>query len=239
MLRAIVFDFDGVIVDSEPLIFRLTQQMAAQEGWSISEEDYYRDYLALDDRGIVEHLYRAHGRPVDLARRDQMVEWKKRAYMELVRDGLLPVPGAVDLVRELSTRFPVAIASGSFRSEIEHLLGKIGLRDALQVLVAADDVERSKPDTEVFLKALEALRRLPRFRTDGSGSEASTLLAGECLVIEDAPNGVRAAHAAGMKCLALAHSRPTSELEHADWVYRDFAGIDLAAIAAAFDRVPR
>jgi len=239
MLRVIIFDFDGVIVESEPLIFRLTQQMAAQEGWSISEEEYYRDYLALDDRGIVEHLYRTHGRPVDITRRDELVEWKKRAYMELVRDGLPPVPGAVDLVRKLSTRFPLAIASGSFRSEIEHLLGKLGLREAFQVLVTADDVQRSKPEPEVFLKALEALRRLPRFRGDGSGGGASTLLAGECLVIEDAPNGVRAAHAAGMKCLALAHSRPPGELEHADWVYRDFAEVDLAAITTAFDRVPR
>ncbi len=239
MLRAIIFDFDGVIVDSEPLIFRLTQQMAAQEGWSISEEKYYRDYLALDDRGIVEHLYRTHGRPVDMARRDELVGWKARVYRELIRDGLPPVPGALEFVRHVAREFPLAIASGSLRVEIEHLLGKLGLREAFQVLVSADDVERSKPEPEVFLKALEALRRLPRFRSDGSGSGASTLLARECLVIEDAPNGVRAAHAAGMKCLALAHSRPTSELEHADWVCRDFAEIDLAAITTAFDRVPR
>ena len=235
MLRAIIFDFDGVIVDSEPLIFKLTEQMAAQEGWSISEEEYYRDYLALDDRGIVEHLYRTHGRAVDLARRDELVGWKARVYRELIRDnGLPPLPGAVEFVRQVAREFPLAIASGSLRVEIEHLLGKLGLREAFQVLVAADDVERSKPEPEVFLKALEALRRLPRFRSDGSGSGASTLLAGECLVIEDAPNGVRAAHAAGMKCLALAHSRPTSELKHAEWVYRDFPEVDIGSVAATF-----
>jgi beta-phosphoglucomutase-like phosphatase (HAD superfamily) len=242
VLRAIIFDFDGIIVDSEPLIFQLTLQMAAQEGWTITEDEYYRDYLALDDRGIIEHLYRSHGRPIDAQRRDELVEWKMRAYADEIRDGLPPLPGALESVRSLATQFPLAIASGSFRSEIEYLLGKLGLRDAFQVVVAADDVERSKPAPDIFLKALDALRDLSAFRAGKSGSRDLTpapLLARECLVIEDAPNGVRAAHAAGMPCLALAHSRPTSELVHADWVSRDFTGIDMTAITTAFRHGPR
>ena len=71
MLRAVIFDFDGIIVDSEPLILKLTQEMAALEGWAVSEDEYYHDYLALDDRGIVEHLYASHGRPLDARRRDE------------------------------------------------------------------------------------------------------------------------------------------------------------------------
>jgi beta-phosphoglucomutase-like phosphatase (HAD superfamily) len=243
LLRAIIFDFDGIIVDSEPTILKLTQQMAAQEGWQISEEEYYRDYLAFDDRGIIEHLYHSHGRPIDTSRRDELVQWKARAYWELIRDhGLPALPGAVAFVRSLAPRFPLAIASGSLRTEIEHLLAKLGLRDAFQALVAAEDVERSKPEPEVFLKALEALRRLPRFRADPAGradDAPPALDASECLVIEDAPNGVRAAHAAGMKCLALAHSRPPGELAHADWVCRDFAEVEMAAIARAFDHLQR
>lgn len=241
LLRAIIFDFDGVIVDSEPLIFRLTQQMAAQEHWTVTEAEYFRDYLALDDRGIVEHLYHSHGRPVDAARRDELVEWKKRAYADEIRDGLPAVPGAVEFVRSLAAQYPLAIASGSLRSEIEHLLSNLGLRDAFQLIVAADDVERSKPAPDIFLKTLEALRRLPGFRAAEAGSHdvpLAPLLARECLVIEDAPNGVRAAHAAGMPCLALAHSRPLDELAHADWVARDFSGVDLAAIIAAFHLFP-
>ncbi|HEV2491869.1 MAG TPA: HAD family phosphatase [Terriglobia bacterium] len=241
MLRAIIFDFDGIIVDSEPLIFQLTRQMAAQEGWTITEGEYFHDYLALDDRGIVEHLYRSHGRPVDAARRDELVSWKVRAYADEIRDGLPPLPGAVEFVRSLAPQFPLAIASGSLRSEIEHLLGKLGLRDAFQVVVAADDVERSKPAPDIFLKALDALRALPAFCAAEAGSHdvpPAPLLARECLVIEDAPNGVRAARAAGMPCLALAHSRPLAELAHADWVSRDFAGVDMAAIIAAFHHGP-
>ncbi len=229
MLRAIIFDFDGVIVDSEYRIFQLTQQMAAQEGWTVSEAEYFRDYLALDDRGIIEHLYQSHGRPVDHARRDELIAWKFRAYQEIIRDGLPPMPGAVEFVRAAAARYPLAIASGSLRVEIEHLLNKLGLREKFAVLATADDCERSKPEPEVYLTALARLRELPKFQAD-------QLLASECLAIEDAPLGVVAAQAAGMKCLALAHSRPADELRHADWIAREFAEVDLDQIERDFGR---
>lgn len=229
MLRAIIFDFDGVIVDSEFRIFQLTQQMAAQEGWTVTEGEYFRDYLALDDRGIIEHLYQSHGRPIDPERRDELVAWKFRAYQEIIRDGLPPMPGAVEFVEKVAARYPLAIASGSLRVEIEHLLGKLGLREKFAVLSTADDCERSKPQPEVYLKALARLGELAAFRV-------KPLLASECLAIEDAPLGVVAAQAAGMRCLALAHSRPPNELRHADWMAREFAGADLDRIEREFDR---
>lgn len=232
MLRAIIFDFDGVIVDSEPIIFRLTQQVAAQEGWTIAVDEYYCHYLALDDRGIVEYLYRTHGRPVDAARRDELVAWKARAYEKIIRDGLAPEPGAVEFVRRVAERFPLAIASGSLRGEIEHLLSKLGLRDEFQVLATAEDAAQSKPHPEVYLKALERLRQADAFRQQ-------PLKAAECLAIEDAPLGVSAAQAAGMRCLALTHSLPAAELRHADWVRPGFAEVDIEALAAAFRRAGR
>lgn len=228
MLRAIIFDFDGIIVDSEPLILKLTQEMAAQEGWTVTEEDYYRHYLALDDRGVIEQLYRSHGRLVDVRRREELVAWKFRAYQQIIRDGLPPIPGAVEFVRKLAEQFTLAIASGSLRVEIEHLLGKLGLREKFAVLATADDCPRSKPDPQVFLKALARLRELPAFHDE-------SLQAAQCLAIEDAPLGVVAAHAAGLKCLALAHSRPLSELQHADWVARQFADVDLEKIRQAYE----
>jgi len=227
LLRAIIFDFDGILVDSEPLIFRLTQQMAAREGWTVTEDDYYVNYLALDDRGVVEHLYQSHGRPVDSKRRDELIAWKFRTYQEIIRDGLPPMRGAVAFVQQVAARFQLAIASGSLRSEIEHLLGKLGLREKFAALATADDCAQSKPDPEVFLKALARLQELPVFRS-------SPLTAAECLAIEDAPLGVVAAHAAGMKCLALAHSRPMEELRHADWVHREFVDVDFEEIVASF-----
>src|ERR1700733_9288681 len=105
LLRAVIFDFDGIIVDSEPLILKLTQEMASLEGWSVSQEEYYRDYLALDDRGIIEHLYASHGRSVESERRDELVAWKARRYEDIIRDGLPALPGAVDFVMGLSRRY--------------------------------------------------------------------------------------------------------------------------------------
>ncbi len=241
MLRVIIFDFDGILVDSEPLIMKLTQAMAAKEGWTLTEEDYYRNYLALDDRGIIERLYRTHGRPVDPVRRDELLEWKSRIYQEAIRDGLPPMPGAIEFVRRMATRFPLAIASGSLRAEVEYLLQKLGLREKFAVLVTAEECKRSKPDPEVFLKALAGLQRLAAFRPkpasagDPAGRPYAPLRATECLAVEDAPAGVSAAHAAGMRCLALTHSRPPEELVQADWVCREFADVDFEKIRAAFD----
>ena len=112
-MRAALFDFDGVLVDSEPLIFELTRQMALKEGWTLSREEYFRDYLALDDRGIIEHLYESHGRALNLIRRDELIAWKFRTYAEAIRDGLPTMPGAVDFVRKVAEKYPLAIASGN------------------------------------------------------------------------------------------------------------------------------
>jgi len=227
LLRAIVFDFDGILVDSEPVIMKLIQQMAARQGWRLSEEEYFRDYLALDDRGIIERLWRIHGQPLSPAQRDEWLTWKMRAYARIIQNGLPPIPGAAEFVLTAAQRFPLAIASGSLRAEIEHLLRKLGLRKHFVVLATADDCERSKPEPEVYLKALSRLQGLPQLREPH-------LAAGECLAIEDAPLGVVAAQAAGMKCLALAHSREQGELQHAEWVASGFAAVDLEAIRAAF-----
>jgi len=227
LLRAVIFDFDGIIVNSEPAILKLTQEMAALEGWTVTEADYYHDYLALDDRGIVEHLYASHGQPVDAVRRDELLAWKICRYEEIIRDGLPAMPGAVEFVTELARRYPLAIASGSLRAEIHHLLSQLGLREKFSVLATADDCLRSKPDPEVYLLALLRLRALPVFRDRPLQSE-------DCLAIEDAPLGVVAAQAAGFKCLALTHSRPAEELQHADLVAPDFAQVDMRKVHALF-----
>ncbi len=170
MLRAIIFDFDGILVDSEPLIFKLTQQMAAREGWTVTEDDYYVNYLALDDRGVVEHLYQSHGRPVDSKRRDELIAWKFRAYQEIIRDGLPPMPGAVAFVQQVAARFQLAIASGSLRSEIEHLLGKLGLREKFAALATADDC--------ATIKARPG--GLPQGSGEASGAARLSVIAAHC-----------------------------------------------------------
>lgn len=231
MLRAIIFDFDGILVNSEPLILKLMQQMAALEGWNLTDEEYYRDYLALDDRGVVELLFRRHGRQVDRRLRDELIAWKERAYWEAIQDGLPPFPDAIDFVHRVGKRFPLAIASGSLRAEIEHLLEKIRLRDAFPVLVTADDTVSSKPDPEVYL---EAVKRLQVAAFNPRLGHAP-LRAAECLAIEDAAAGVDAAHAAGMKCMALAHSLPREGLVHAEWIFDNFGEVEFERIVAEFE----
>lgn len=231
LLRAIIFDFDGIIVNSEPLILKLMQEMAALEGFNLTEEEYYRDYLALDDRGVVELLFRRHDRPIDPARRDELIQWKERAYWAGIQDGLPSFPDAVAFVRRVAAaRYPLAIASGSLRAEIEHLLQTIGLLDLFPVLVSADDTAKSKPDPEVYLKAVEGLRHAAFNPCVGH----APLLAAECLAIEDAAAGVNAAHAAGMKCMALAHSLPLEGLQHAEWVYNNFGEVNFEQIITDF-----
>lgn len=227
MLRAIIFDFDGIIVDSEPAIVRVYQRMAALEGWALSEEEYYRDYLALDDRAAMTLLYQSHFRELSLERRNELVRWKSEAYLEAIRGGLPPLPGAAEFVRQCSSQFPLAIASGSMRAEIDYLLQKLGLRNQFAVISAADDSEYCKPHPAVYLNALAGLQKLESFRE-------RPLHSSECLGVEDAPAGVHAAHAASMRCLALTHSRPVEELSHADWVFREFAEIQFEEILKHF-----
>jgi len=227
LLRAVIFDFDGIIVDSEPLLLKLAQEMAALEGWTLDDEEYYRDYLALDDRGTVEHLYASHGRRVDLGRRGELVAWKGQRYRDIIREGLPAIPGAREFVAEMARHYPLAIASGSLYVEIDHLLSKLELREKFTVLATADDCQRSKPDPEVYLMALSRLRPLEQFRDE-------SLQAEECLAIEDAPLGVIAAQAAGFKCMALTHSRPATELQHADLVAPDFSQVAMRGILNLF-----
>ena len=137
------------------------------------------------------------------------------------------MPGAVEFVTEMANHYPLAIASGSLRVEIHHLLSQLGLREKFSVLATADDCRRSKPDPEVYLTALFRLRTLPNFRDQSLQSE-------ECLAIEDAPLGVVAAQAAGFKCLALAHSRPPTELQLADLIASEFADVDMRDVRALF-----
>ena len=133
----------------------------------------------------------------------------------------------MEFVNDIADLYPLAIAGGSSRAEIEPLLAQLGLREKFWVLATADDCRHSKPDPEVYLTGLFRLRALPRFRRD-------PLQASECLAVADAPLGVTAAQAAGFKCLALTHSRPAGELQHADWVVSEFADVDMRDIRETF-----
>ena len=231
MLGAIIFDFDGIIVDTEPTIYQVFREMAEREGWPLSEQEYFGRYLALHDRALIHDLFESHGRKLRPGRLEELMQWKTGRYMERVKDGLPALPGAVEFIEKVSAQYPLAIATGSIRQEVEHLLKKLDLLPKFPILISADQFGPSKPDPECFLMALELLRKLP-------GTAGNGLKAAYCLVIEDSPAGVDGAHRAGMKCLGLAHSCPLEQLAEADWRAQGYEELDWEAIVRRFSRNP-
>ena len=207
MLRAVIFDFNGIIVDDEPLHFELFQRVLAEEGIALSRDDYYARYLGFDDRGAFTAAYREHCRPLEEKKLAELIARKAAYYQDLIRRNMRVFPGVKALVSALTRELPLAIASGALRHEIENILSAIGLRDCFKVIVSAEDVSAGKPDPEIFRKALSELNA-------GRAAEPP-IEPGQCVVIEDSKEGVRGARRAGMKCLAITNSHPAEVLTEA------------------------
>lgn len=220
-LSAIIFDFDGVIADTEPLHFAGFRQTLAEIGISLTESDYYANYLGYDDRGCFIAALTAHHRPTDPSALAQLMQRKAHAYLESVKDHLVIFPGVRELVYEAAATYPLAIASGALRHEIEFILEQSGLRKEFLHITGAEDVTRGKPDPQPFLHALDALNRQ---RQD------QPITAGSCLVIEDSIPGIRGAKAAGMKVLAVANTHTTQDLHEAHAVAQSLAQVRLSEL---------
>ncbi|MBI3988654.1 MAG: HAD family phosphatase [candidate division NC10 bacterium] len=214
MPQALIFDMDGVIVDSEPLHLLATQRALQLIGRDLSEEEYYRRYVALTDRELFEALLGKGDPQVE----PLMVE-KQRLYQELAASGVRPYPATVAFIKRAQEVLPLAIATGATREEAEEALQRLGIRDAFRIVVSAEDYERGKPDPAPYLLAAHRLGVLPS----------------RCVVIEDSKEGVRAAKAAGMVCLALTHTHAKAELAHADLVLETLDGLDPKALFIRFD----
>lgn len=218
MLRAIIFDFDGVIADTEPLHFRGFQQVLAGIDIPLTEGDYYANYLGFDDRGAFLAALATHERPAPPETVAALMREKARAYLEAIRDHVVIFPGVTAFVRAAAARFPLAIASGALRNEIELILEVAGFRSCFTHITSAEDVTHGKPDPQGFQLALAALNR---------SRGASPIAATECLVIEDSLPGIRGARAAGMKVLAVANTHTVQELGEADAITHSLAEITL------------
>lgn len=223
-LRAILFDFDGVVADNEPIHFAMFQKVLGEIGIPLTEADYYAQYLGFDDKGCFTAALAAHGRPAPADLIQELVAQKGRAFFAHIKQHLMIFPGVQDLVRRAAARYRLGIASGALRHEIEFILEQAGIRKEFQHITSAEDVTKGKPDPEGYLHALEGLTRI-------SGSGQEPLSAGDCLVIEDSIPGIRAGHAAGMKVLAVANTHPPEELKEAEAVVPSLEGLDLEALA--------
>ncbi len=215
ILRALLFDFDGTLVLSEPLHFAAFVEVLAARGAVLDERCYYDRYLGLTDEECAERMvvdFAVGGGPS--AARDLLAA-KTRAMGTLIAHGVPIAPGAREFVAAAAVQHPLALVSCGLRDEIEAVLRQIELASFFPLVVAAEDVTIGKPDPQGFLRALRALERGP----------VPGLRAEQCLVFEDTPNGIAAARSAGMTVVALAHTRPANELQAADLVVNGYADV--------------
>jgi len=208
MLQAVIFDFNGIIVDDEPIHYRLFQRVFAEEGIDLAEATYYQRYLGFDDRGAFLAGFRDRGRAIGPAKLQQLIARKADYYQEAIRHHVAIFPGVRALVEDLARHVPLAVASGALRQEIETILQTAGLLSHFRAIVSAEDVQQGKPEPEIFIKALAALNA-----ANGAGAAIAPI---DCVVIEDSKEGVRGARQAGMKCLAVTNSHPSELLQEAD-----------------------
>ncbi len=226
-LRAILFDFDGVLADSEPVHYRMFQKILSEEGVSLAEEDYYQNYLGLDDRGCFNAVFRDRGCELSPEKNDELVRRKHEAFEVATASDSLLFPGVPEVMERLFPHYYTAIVSGALRSEILAILRGARLDTRVQTIVAAEEVIRGKPDPDGFL---EAIRRLNRDFVPSS----EHLLPGECVVIEDSPWGIEAAKLAGAKCVALTTSYPREKLSQADLMAPSLKALDWSQVEALF-----
>ena len=222
MLRAVIFDFNGIIVNDEPIHFRLFQRVFAEEGMTLTEEDYYTRYLGFDDRGAFEAGYRENNRALPSDKLAELIARKAVYYQQAIRDHVEIFPGVKHLIASLSKNLPLAVASGALRSEIEAILTTAGLIGEFAVIVSAEDVSHGKPEPEIFLKALAGL--------NDKAPTQTPIAAADCVVIEDSKEGIKGARRAGMKCLAVTNSHPAELLGEADAIVSSLETVSLATL---------
>jgi HAD superfamily hydrolase (TIGR01509 family) len=229
VLRAILFDFNGVLVDDEPLHLEMFQRVLADEGLSLPADDYYAHYLGLDDRGCFAAVLAQAGQPVTPTRLIRLIARKASYYHERIRgEGYPFFPGALDLVRGLAASGRMlGVVSGALREEVLGALRQGGVHDLFKIVVAAEDVAEGKPDPEGYRRALEELNSLPPL-------PERLVHPHEVLAIEDSPAGLEAAQGAGLLTLGLAHTYPAERLQQADSVVGTIAELALSGLERRF-----
>ncbi len=210
MLRAVLFDFNGVLVDDEPLHAQLLARVLAEEGLALTPEEYREEYLGFDDRGCFEEAFRRAGRPLRREQLARLIARKNTYYEEIIATHGFPLfPEAEKVLCQFhESGLQLGLVSGALRREILPALRFAGWQEMFSVVVAAEDVERSKPDPEGYRKAVEWLNREPR-------REDALIHPHEVVAVEDSPAGIEAALGAGLHAVAVAHTYPPERLRRA------------------------
>jgi len=217
--RAVLFDFDGVIVNSEPLHFFAMQEALATQKIELTEDEYYRELIGFDDKGAFRNVFERRGMMLEPKTLLALITGKSERMMDLIRRRRFnALPGVEEFVRTLWRHVPLAICSGGLREEIETMLEGVALRDCFQFIVAAEDVLVGKPDPQGYLLCVHEINR--RWSEMAHGPPRQALKPSECLVIEDAPTVIRSVKEVGFPTLAVASSYPLMKLAEADYAVK-------------------
>jgi beta-phosphoglucomutase len=216
MLNAVIFDFDGVIVDSEPMHYRAFQEVLNPEGISFTWKEYCDVYIGYDDRDAFKAAFTGHGIMKTARQIKQLIELKAAVFQQFILNGeAKPLPGAVELIKSLPNIVPVALCSGALREDIDPIIKNLGIAEAFHVIVTAEDTSKSKPDPAPYRLAVQKL---------GLQDPATAI------AIEDTPAGIASAKGAGLKVLAVTNSYASGYLTDADGITDSLARISLGKL---------
>jgi len=221
MLKALLFDFDGIIVDSEPLHYRAFLHVLEQREIRFSWEEYCNTYIGYDDRDAFKTAFKTAGQKISAKEMKKLIAEKAEVFRQFVHNGeATPLPGAVELIKSLPGSLPVALCSGALREDIFPIIGNLGIGDAFDVVITAEDTPVSKPDPAPYSKAWKMLSE----KFQGLENPA------EGVAIEDTPEGILSAKGAGLKVLAVTNSYDRNFLLHADAITDSLEYVDIAAL---------
>lgn len=210
--ESVIFDFDGVIVDTEPLHYKAFQEILAPLGLGFTWEEYCATYMGFDDRDAFREAFNAGARPLSSEELDQLIRAKAGLFQTIVSSGVTAYPGVVELIECLhGAGIPLALCSGALRSDIEPILEQLSIGSRFSCMVTAEDVPHSKPDPASYRLAFRLLQ--------GRYPEAG-LRAERCVAIEDTPAGIASAKGAGLRAIAVLNSYPADRLSQADLALR-------------------
>jgi beta-phosphoglucomutase len=214
-INAVIFDFNGVLVDDESVHFALFSEVLAKEGVTLAEKDYHERYLGYDDRKCFEAVLLDSQKSAGPERLDQLIARKARRYVEVASEGLRFFPAAAATLQTVAVRWPVAICSGALRAEIEYSLKLLNRLDQVAVIISAEDTTKCKPDPEGYQLALTALRRQAakgKGPTDTHATDLTDLAPTNCLVVEDSLAGIVSAKSAGMWAVGVPNTYTALQL---------------------------
>jgi HAD superfamily hydrolase (TIGR01509 family) len=220
VIRAVIFDFDGVIANSEPLHFAAIRGVLADEGVTLTEEEYYAQYLGYDDAGVFRTVSRDRGLAWTIDVVAELAARKAVSLDRLEQERSILFPGAEQAIRRLAATLPLAIASGALRAEILGVLDHAGLSQYFGAVVAAEDTLEGKPAPDPYLRAVSLL----------GTAIGEPLRPGECVAVEDSHWGLESARAAGLRTIAITHTYPAAALGAAELVIGNLDALTVATV---------